>query len=237
MNLFRQVSLSADSWNNRNAFTTSRYWLQKVFLTLQGSQDGIVLSGDVWLDETYYSVTSGDAVRHKDGKKLRGISRNQLCIGVATDKKYSLFLVEGYGRPTQKQTCELFSNHIARGSRLIHDKEQTHAKLVKGLDLKSTVYASEELKGLSDKENPLEPVNRQHALVKYFLNAHGGFNRENLQGYLDLFSFVTNPPYDLVEKVDSLLNMVFQNPKLLRYRDFYQSKNKHFVTISATLCK
>lgn len=91
MNLFRHVSLSADSWNNRNAFTTSRYWLQKVFLTLQGSQDGIVLSGDVWLDETYYSVTSGNTVRHKGGKKLRGISRNQLCIGVATDKKHSLF--------------------------------------------------------------------------------------------------------------------------------------------------
>ena len=97
-------------------------------------------------------------------------------------------------------------------------------KLSKGLDLKSTVYASEELKGVSDKENPLEPVNRQHALVKHVLNAHGGFLRENLQGYLDLFSFVTNPPYDLAEKVDSLLNMVFQYPKSLRYRDFYQSK-------------
>ena len=76
MNLFRHVSISVDSWNNRNAFSTSRYWLQKVFLTLQGSQDGIVLSGDVLLDETYYSVISMDAVRHEDGKKLRGISRN-----------------------------------------------------------------------------------------------------------------------------------------------------------------
>ena len=224
MNLFRHVSISVDSWNNRNAFSTSRYWLQKVFLTLQGSQNGIVLSGDVWLDETYYSVISRDVVRHEDGKKLRGISRNQICIGVATDKKYSIFLVEGYGRPSQKKTFETFHNHIAPGSMLIHDKEQTHAKLIKGLDLKSTVYASDDLKGLSDKENPLEPVNRQHALVKHFLNAHGGFLRENLQGYLDLFSFVTNPPYDLAEKVDYLLNMVFQYPKSLRYRDFYQSK-------------
>ena len=81
------------------------------------------------------------------------------------------------------------------------------------------------MKGLADKENPLEPVNRQHALMKHFLNAHGGFLRENLQGYLDLFSFVTNPPYDLTEKVDSLLNLVFQNPKSLRYRDFYRAKS------------
>ncbi len=98
-------------------------------------------------------------------------------------------------------------------------------KLIKGLALQSTVYASEVLKGLTDKENPLEPVNRQHTLMKHFLKAHGGFLRENLKGYLDLFSFVTNPPYDLGEKVASLLNMVFQNPKSLRYRDFYQSKS------------
>ena len=41
MNLFRHVSITADSWNNRNAFTTSRYWLQKVFLTLENSQNDI----------------------------------------------------------------------------------------------------------------------------------------------------------------------------------------------------
>jgi hypothetical protein len=179
----------------------------------------------LWLDETYYSVIGRDAVRHEDGKKLRGISRNQLCIGVATDKRHKLFLVEGYGKPSQKKTFETFHNHIAPGSTLIHDKEQAHRKLIKGLALQSTVYASEELKGLPDKENPLEPVNRQHALMKHFLNAHAGFLRENLQGYLDLFSYVTNPPYDLAEKVDSLLNLVFHNPKSLRYRDFYQAKS------------
>jgi len=54
LNLFRHVSINADSWNNKNAFTTSRYWLQKLFLTLEGVQDNIVLSGTVWLDETYY---------------------------------------------------------------------------------------------------------------------------------------------------------------------------------------
>lgn len=33
LNLFRYLSVKADSWNNRNAFTTSRYWLEKLFLT------------------------------------------------------------------------------------------------------------------------------------------------------------------------------------------------------------
>lgn len=95
LNLFRHVSINADSWNNRNAFTTSRYWLQKLFVTLEGVQDNIVLNGTVWLDETYYSVRSEDVMYNEDGSKLRGISKNQIRIGVATDRVNTVFLVEG----------------------------------------------------------------------------------------------------------------------------------------------
>ena len=52
LNIFRYISLNADSWNNRNAISTSKYWLEKLFLTLDGYQDNIVLSDTVWLDET-----------------------------------------------------------------------------------------------------------------------------------------------------------------------------------------
>ena len=31
LNIFRYVSLNADSWNNRNALSTSKYWLEKLF--------------------------------------------------------------------------------------------------------------------------------------------------------------------------------------------------------------
>ena len=85
-NIFRYVSLNADSWNNRNAFSTSKYWLETLFLTLEGSQDNIVLEGTVWLDETYYSVLIKDRERDANGNLLRGLSRNQICIGVARTK-------------------------------------------------------------------------------------------------------------------------------------------------------
>ena len=52
-----------------------------------------------------------------------------------------------------------------------------------------------------------------------FLNAHSGFSRDDLQGYLDLYSFVINEPKDHLEKVEKIIKMVFENPKLLRYRD------------------
>ena len=82
-----------------------------------------------------------------------------------------------------------------------------------------SIYSSAELKGLADSENPLDPVNRIHSLLKMFLNAHSGFNREDLQNYLNLYSFVINPPADHLEKVEKIINLVFQNPKSLKYRE------------------
>jgi hypothetical protein len=221
LNLFRHVSIAADSWNNKNTFNTSRYWLQKLFLTLEGVQDNIILSGTIWLDETFYRVRSEDVEYNEDGSKLRGISKNQIRIGVATDKLHTVFLVEGTGKPSQKKTYEIFTSHIEPNSTLIHDKESAHKKLVKELALNSISYASKDLNGLLDRDNPLYPVNRAHAILKMFLNAHSGFIRDDMQGYLNLFSFVTNPPDELLKKVELVIKRAFYNPKTLRYRDFY----------------
>jgi len=223
LNLFRHVSITADSWNNKNAFATSRYWLQKLFMTLERVQDEIVLSGNVWFDETFYRVRSGEVVCKDSGDKLRGLSVNQICIGVATDKLHTVLIVEGTGKPSHKKTAELFEGHIERGSTLIHDGEAAHKKLIKDLSLNSTTYPAAELKGLPDNENPLNPVNRVHAILKNFLNSHSSFDRNDMQNYLNLFAFVSNPPDDFLEKVDLVINLGFQNPKLLRFRDFFGS--------------
>jgi predicted RNA-binding Zn-ribbon protein involved in translation (DUF1610 family) len=226
LNLFRHVSITADSWSNKNAFTTSRYWLQKLFLTLEDVQDDIVLSEYVWFDETFCSVRADDIERREDGEKLRGVSRNQICIGVATDKQNTLLFAEGTGKPTQKRTFDLFGDHIRPGSTLIHDNEMAHNKLVKDLSLVDVSYDSKELKGLTDSENPLNPVNRVHAVLKRFLSSHSGFMRRDIQGYLNLFALVSNPPYDPLEKMEKVIKMAFRNPKMLRYRDYFAANSE-----------
>jgi len=219
LNLFRYVSINADSWNNKNAFSTSRYWLEKLFMTLADYQQNIVLSGMVWLDETYYPVITSRIDRKEDGSKYRGLSHNQICIGAATDKENVVCFVEGTGKPSQRKTYDAFSQHIATGSTLVHDKEATHKKLVSSLGLKSQEYQAKDLKGLKDSENPMNPINRIHDSLKKFLNAHSGFNRDNLQDYLNLFVFVRNPPHEPLEKVAMIVNLAFENPKSLRYRE------------------
>jgi transposase-like protein len=221
LNLFHHVSINADSWSNKNDFKTSRYWLQKLFLTLEEIQDNIVLDGKIWLDETYYTVRSEDVVYNEDGTKLRGISKNKICIATATNRQKTILFIEGTGRPTKKKTLELFGSHIAKGATLIHDEDHAYSKLIEKLKLKSKAYNSKELRNLEDKDNPLNPVNRVHFLLKCFLDSHSGFKRENLQNYLNLFAFVSNPPHELLEKVELIVKIAFQNPKLLRFRKFY----------------
>ena len=225
LNLFRYASINADSWNNKNAFTTSKYWLAKVFLTLEGYQDTYTLKKRVWLDETYYPLIFSDLVRDSEGHKLAGISRNQICIGCGVDEERCICVMEGFGKPTMEKSFNAFKSRIERGSELIHDREKTHRRLVEHLDLTSTTYLAKELKGLPDKENPLDPVNHTHYMLKRFLNAHSGFSRDELDGYLNLYAFVHNPPCDPLEKVELLLNMAFDNPHSLRYREYYRSKS------------
>jgi len=109
---------------------------------------------------------------------------------------------------------------------LIHDGDSSHKKLIRELSLDSKVYLSSETKGLSDKQNPMYPVNHAHAILKHFLNSHGSFNRDDIQGYLDLFAFVSNPPSDLLEKVEILLKSAFENPKSVHYRDYFAAKSR-----------
>lgn len=56
IHLFEFHSLSSSASDNRNAKTTGKYWISKVFAVLTDCQKNIVLSGRIYLDETYFSV-------------------------------------------------------------------------------------------------------------------------------------------------------------------------------------
>lgn len=151
-----------------------------------------------------------------DATKYQGLSHNQICIGAATDKQNVVCFVEGFGQPSQLKSFQAFSKHIASGSTLVHDKGTAHKKLISALNLENKEYLAKDLKGLKDSENPLDPINDVHDRLKKFLNAHSGFNRDSMQDYLNLFAFAKNPPSEPLEKVEKLLYLAFQNPKLLR---------------------
>lgn len=55
-----------------------------------------------------------------------------------------------------------------------------------------------------------------------------GFSRSELQGYLDLFVFMMNPPHDKLEKVRILLEKAIITKKTLKYRDYF-AKNDWYI--------
>lgn len=71
LHLFEFHSVATSSGDSRNAETTGLYWLSKVFATLDGCQDGVMLGGRVWLDETFVPVDKADRAG-EDGKGLGG---------------------------------------------------------------------------------------------------------------------------------------------------------------------
>ena len=178
LDLFNYGSTTLISKVNKNSINTSIYWLQKVFLLLRHWQDNIVLKGTVYIDEMFYSVIKSD-IKTKDGKKLRGLSCNQYCIGIG----------------------------------------------IKKLELVDDSYKSTWLKTKKDKDNPLRPINHQCDLIRQFLNTHSGFDRDNLQDYLNLYCFMNSKPRNKLEKVNILLELALSTNIELKYRDFSKIPN------------
>jgi hypothetical protein len=192
-----------------------------VFLVARGFQDDVVLDGTVYIDETFYSVVEGKKVRDGTGKEPRGLSRNKYCIGTMSDAKGRIYLKsEGRrGKPSCASTLDCYLGHIGAGSTVVHDGEKSHRRLIRELDLREQVFPSKETRGLADHDNPMDRINSVHRLLKRFLNVHGGFYRDDLQDYLNLFAFITNTPQDMNMKIEEFLKRSLETSILLRYRD------------------
>lgn len=223
IHLFEYHSVTTAASDNRNAGTTGRYWLNKVFLVLSDYQDGIRLSGDVWIDEAFAPVWPSEA-EGAGGKLLRGLSRNQCAIAGGTDKGKCFLLAMGAGKPSAKGSAKAYCPHIAEGSSLIHDGEKSHDAVVSLLSLGSTVYKADETKGLADDENPMEPINKVHRYLKGFLRAHRGYSRDDLQNWLNLFCFMWNEKGSAAKKAQAFIELAVRKRVILRYRDWKNSK-------------
>ena len=227
IHLFEFHSITTSARDNRNAYSTGKYWLIKVFEQLKHYQDDMILKDTVYLDETFFSQVESKKKHRPDGKEYRGISRNKFCVACAYDSfGHVLLLCEDVSKPSHKSTWKTLGSHIEHGSKLIHDGERSHSILIEKLNLRSVIYDADEIKKLPNKDNPLDPINEIHSLAKRFMRAHGGYNRDNLQDFMNLISFILNDPKDRYEKIDLFINMALSSPIRVRYRDVMSKKHR-----------
>ena len=227
LHLFEFHSITSSARDNRNAYSTGRYWLIKVFSVLKNYQNDILLEGNIYLDETLFTRVESKKERRPDGKEYRGISRNKLCVACAYDDSGHIVLIcENVSKPSLRSTWKAMGSHIRERSTLIHDGERSHSILIDKMNLESIVYDADEIKKLDDKDNPLDPINEIHSLAKRFMRAHGGYDRDNLQDFMNLIAFILNEPKDRYEKIDLFINMALSTPSVVRYRDAMSKKSR-----------
>ena len=224
LHLFEFHSVKSSARDNKNVSTTGKYWLIKVFEILKDYQNDIVLSGNIVFDETFFTVVKSKRTNN-EGNKLRGISRDKICVAVATDGFYTVILSEGVSKPSSKSTLETMKQHIKRGSKLIHDNEHSHYSLVKELELTEECVKSAYQEFLNEKDNPLTPINKIHSYIKKFMRNHEGFSRENIQDWMNLISFIINDPENRYDKLKIFLNKALTTPKLVRFRQAMSKKD------------
>ena len=166
---------------------TAELWRKKIFETVNGYQDHLLLSGTVFIDETYLEDYEVEAI--SNDKHLRGLSRSKICIVVAIDSyKNMVAIISGHGKPSSKRIIEALKSHIKEGSHIIHDGDRSHYKLIKELNCTETIYKA----NCKDKEylKHMALINNMCSWLKRYIRRFLGMVLNNLQSYLNWFIYL-----------------------------------------------
>lgn len=165
---------------------------------LDGVQDDVLLDGDVYIDEMF--LNKPRKRKHHCEKELRGISRNKACIACATNKKQISILDANCSKFTFGACKNTYCKHIKNGSTIFADDEKAHNKIKDEIDVMTCIFNSEILKNETNKENPLNPINKLHSLIRELLKRHKNFNVGKLQDWLNLARLVLQPSMKINQK-------------------------------------
>lgn len=166
---------------------TAQLWRNKIFETVNGYQDHLILSNDVWIDETY--IEDYEVLAKKDEKHLRGLSKSKICIIVAIDSnKNMVAIISGHGKPSSRRIVKALACHIKQGSHIIHDGDHSHYQLISELNCSEEVYKA------NSKDNVylehMRLINNMCGWLKRYIWRFIGMDIHNLQSYLNWFIYI-----------------------------------------------
>ena len=198
---------------------TAYIWRMKIYECAHQLTKSTLLSGKVWIDETYVPVNRKELIPSPTGKKYRGLSRNQIIVACTIDKHKNKYAkVIGRGHITSSECINSYGKHIKKGSHIIHDGIFSHDALIKYLDATDEIYKSIGL----ENHKKLQPVNTLCSMIKRNLIIHIGMNRDYLQKYLDWICFKsTITKKNIEKKIDQLEAICFLTKAKFRVKDRY----------------
>lgn len=165
---------------------TAYLWRMKVYAACAEIQKDTMLSGEVWIDEKLIPVNGRLEFRFANGKKPRGVSRNQVCVACAVDSSGNRYAeVAGRGHITSTQCVKTYGSHIAKGSAITHDGIFSHDRLISFVGGPSRVYKST----ARGSHEALQPINSFTAEIGHFMKDHAGIDTGKLGFYLPWVAF------------------------------------------------
>ncbi len=218
--IINETSIKAACTNAKISIVTGTSWIRKIFKVIRDYQDSIILSGTIYIDETYVHEDASKIYYKEDvddetgiKKQPRGISRNKIGILLGVNDKGAFAEIIGHGRPERDANYQICAKHIVPGSLIIGDEDNSLTYAAKELNLKREMYKS----NTREAYEKLKPVDELCKAFKFFIDKHRGFKKEVLQDYINLFIFLYNekmagnPPYIISEKILKLLFAYIEN--------------------------
>jgi len=196
---------------------TAYVWRMKIYAVASAFLAGRKLSGRVWIDEKFVPVNASAA--STAGRRLRGISGDQVCICCGIDSTGERFAeVAGRGHP-RSATCErVYSKHIEKGSLIVHDDYSSHARFVAsngGGEKVCPTWAKSSLRAM-------QPINSFCAQIERKFVVHVGMLNEYAQLYLDWCVFETLiEGMDMEARIEFVIAANRQSNARFRVKDRY----------------
>lgn len=166
---------------------TAELWRKKIFSTVNNYQENLILSNNVWIDETYIEDYEVEAI--SKGKYLRGLSKSKICIVVAIDSnKNMIATIAGHAKPSSKRISKALKSHIKEGSNIIHDGDHSHYKLIQELNCTEEYYKANSKDELYLEKMSL--INNMCSWLKRYLRRFLGMDINNLKIFFTSFKTI-----------------------------------------------
>jgi DNA-directed RNA polymerase subunit RPC12/RpoP len=168
---------------------TALYYRFLVFESLRNYQDEIILEGTVLIDETFVRInTKKYKLKRADGKGIRGISFNHLCVITMINLRgLCIAKVASRGMAKPQLYIDLCAANMGDLDLLIHDGSSTQKQFLRHFKCPNIDARRE-----SDGQYTTILVDSLHSNIKRFLFKHAGYRVKFLQHYMNFFVYRYN---------------------------------------------
>ena len=157
------------------------------------------------MDETYVVesqkgtlVTHRKPRKHGEGASQRGLSNEQFCVCVATDRNGNVYAkCSNRAAPSAEDLIESLGDHIAPQSVMLTDGGKGYGGLASHVKCKQVVLIGHES---YDKVYHLNTVNGLHSRFKNMIRQYRGVATKYLNRYAALFTLISHFCADTVEE-------------------------------------